>query len=242
MHAITTANTPTNRWTGAWVDAVAFAIGLALAWWFSWRTTDLVWSLWLSSLVVGYTLIVWKLSAPLRALARNMETDQARIVGAGPKAAALGLFAFGTLFALAFFTVHFGMFHYVHSVFLESFFPVTNEPTKGLIGWSTYLVVFSRYWWFLPAAFLAERRAFRGTPQGADLSAFLPSHGANGKKRSAMMEPYKNVVRMHMLIFFFAFVHFARLENFAVYATVYAVYFFPWRVLRRSKTSVPEPS
>lgn len=43
---------------------------------------------------------------------------------------------------------------------------------------------------------------------------------ANGGKRDAMTEPYKNVVRMHMLSFFFAFVHFARLENFAVCATV----------------------
>jgi hypothetical protein len=45
------------------------------------------------------------------------------------------------------------------------------------------------------------------------------------------MEPYKNVVRLHLLIFFFAFAHFAHLESFVVYAVVYAVYFFPWRLL-----------
>jgi hypothetical protein len=50
-----------------------------------------------------------------------------------------------------------------------------------------------------------------------------------------MMEPYKNVVRMHLLIFFFAFAHFARLENFFVYAVVYAVYFFPWRLVKKAK-------
>jgi hypothetical protein len=33
---------------------------------------------------------------------------------------------------------------------------------------------------------------------------------------------------MHGLIFFFAFAHFARLDNFAVYVVVYAVYFFLW--------------
>jgi hypothetical protein len=38
---------------------------------------------------------------------------------------------------------------------------------------------------------------------------------------------------MHVLIFFFFFAHFAKLENFAVYAVVYAAYFFPWRLLRR---------
>jgi hypothetical protein len=36
----------------------------------------------------------------------------------------------------------------------------------------------------------------------------------------------------------FAFAHFERLENFAVYAVVYAVYFFPWRVLRHPGANV----
>jgi hypothetical protein len=39
---------------------------------------------------------------------------------------------------------------------------------------------------------------------------------------------------MHMLIFFFFIAHFARLDNFVVYAVVYAAYFFPWRLVRRS--------
>jgi len=237
VHATTTVKTSAKRWTGTWLDGVAFALGLVAAWWFSWKTTDLVWSLWLSSLVVGYTLIIWKLSAPLRGLVRGMEADQSQIVGAGPKVITLGLFAFGTLFMLAFFTVHFGMFHFVHSVFLESFFPVTNEPTQGFIGWPTYVEVISRYWWFLPAAFLAERQAFLRPPKKSGLSALMPSGTTNGRRRAAMMEPYKNVVRMHLLIFFFAFVHFVGLENFVVYAAVYVVYFFPWRVVRRGSGS-----
>jgi hypothetical protein len=52
-----------------------------------------------------------------------------------------------------------------------------------------------------------------------------------------MMLPYQKVVRMHVLIFFFGFAHFLRLDNFAVYAVVYAVYFFPWRLVNRSAHS-----
>ena len=59
--------------------------------------------------------------------------------------------------------------------------------------------------------------------------------GADNKRFGQLFtEPYRNVMRMHMLIFFFFFAHFARLENFAVYAVIYAVYFFPWRLLRRA--------
>ena len=34
------------------------------------------------------------------------------------------------------------------------------------------------------------------------------------------------------VVFFFAFANLARLDGFLVYAVVYAVYFFPWRLLK----------
>jgi hypothetical protein len=52
--------------------------------------------------------------------------------------------------------------------------------------------------------------------------------------------PYRNVVRMHLLIFFFAFASAMGLDSFGVYAVVFAVYFFPWRTLfRRPGSTVP---
>ena len=52
------------RWAAAWPDALAFVTGLAVAWLLEWRTGDLVWSMWLSSLVVGYAMIVQGAFAP----------------------------------------------------------------------------------------------------------------------------------------------------------------------------------
>ncbi|HUR56256.1 MAG TPA: DUF6498-containing protein [Opitutaceae bacterium] len=222
-------------WSGAWPDAVAFALGLAMAWWFGWNTTDLVWSLWLSSLVVGYALIVRNVSAPLRELLVNMHADRAGIGGPGAKGVAIALFAGGTLFGLAFFTVHFGGFHFVHSVFLNLLFPIDGEPMQGFPGWAVYREVLARYWWFLPAAFLAERHAFRRPLRDPDVAVATEAIAARKAKGDAMMQPYRNVIRMHLLIFFFVGAHFLRLENFIVYAVVYAVYFFPWRLLRREK-------
>jgi hypothetical protein len=223
-----------SRWAQAWPDLLAFAGGLAVAWFGGWQTTDLVWSLWLASLVVGYALIVWSVTVPLRALLRGMAADHPPLTGLAPKAATVGLFGVGTLFGLAFFTVHFGGFHYVHSVFLNVFFPLTGA--HSVPGWKVYRTVLARYWIFLPMAFLAERAAFRGmdAPPADDLSVGAAAI-ARRKARNAdsgMMVPYKGVMRMHLLIFFFVFAHFAKLENFAVYAVVYAVYFFPWRLLR----------
>jgi len=42
-------------------------------------------------------------------------------------------------------------------------------------------------------------------------------------------------VRLHLLIFFFAFASIAKVGGFAVYAVVYAVYFFPWRLVRKQE-------
>ena len=226
-------NTPDarSRWAGAWPDALAFALGLVLAWWRAWATTDLVWSLWLSSLVVGYAMIVWRVSEPLRDAVAGIAADQGT-VAPGAKFAVLALYGVGTLFGLAFFTVHFGGFHFVHSVFLNAFFPVGGVQSRGFAMLPVYAEVVRHYWWFLPVAFLAERQGFRPKPATPDTAVTAAAIAMRHAQGDQMMEPYKNVVRMHLLIFFFAFAHFARLENFAVYAVVYAAYFFPWRLLR----------
>jgi hypothetical protein len=147
----------------------------------------------------------------------------------------------GGLFMLAFFTVHFGGFHYVHSQFLHGFFPLDGNPAPDgrLVGGPDYGEVFRRYWTFLPAAFLAERAGFARPRAGAkdDLSvtvaAITARKAANARKGGAMLAPYRNVVRMHFLIFFFAFAHFAHVDNVLVYSVVYAAYFFPWRLLKK---------
>ena len=243
------ADGSTGGWRSAWPDGLAFIVWLAVAWYSGWNTTDLVWSLWLSSLVVGYAMIVWSVARPGLDVARALHRGRAIIAptasgasGAPPAAAVAGLMAFGALFVLAFFTIHFGGFHYVHSQFLLAFFPIDGETgQRGLAGLSTYAEVFRRYWGFLPAAFIAERGAFLrpAADTAPDVSvtaaAIAARTRANARRpMSGMTAPYRNVMRMHALIFFFAFAHFARLENFAVYAVVYTVYFFPWRLVRRT--------
>jgi hypothetical protein len=191
----------TSRWADAWPDALAFAGGLAWAWHFASSTRDLVWSLWLSSLVVGYALILWLIVRQVRAHGANWVA---------------------AVFLIAFFTVHFGMFHFVHSVFLNAFFPV--HEGGGTSFPPVYGEVLARYWPFVLLAAVAERTHFRrstGSP-GAD-----PAKAS----KEAMMLPYRGVIRMHLLIFVFAGAHNARIDGFPVYAVVYAAYFFPWRLV-----------
>lgn len=196
-----------KSWLGAWPDALAFVGGLAVAWFASWNPTDLVWSLWLSSLTVGLAMIVWL------------------IFSRAAWSPALLLFGVAVL---AFFVMHFGFFHFVHSQVLGGYFPVGSEG-KEVTGEELYVEVVRRYWMFIPMAALAERANFLLPPPEL--------RGAQGFKEllrkdgGGMLAPYKGVVRMHVLIFFFAGAHFLKLDSFLVYAVVYAVYFFPWRLV-----------
>jgi hypothetical protein len=238
-----TTNTLEN-WSSSWPDGVAFVVGLAVAKWAGWNTGDLVWSLWLSSLVVGYTTIVWMIAHPAVELARASWRDRA-LVGSNlrPLVTFWILLLMGAMFLLAFFTIHFGGFHYGHSQLLISFFPIEGGDGTARFahaGTSTYIEVARRYWPFLPSAFLAQRAAFLRKPLSLDRDLSAGSLAGGNKFGSLMAEPYRNVIRMHMLIFFFFLAHFARLENFAVYAVVYASYFCPWHLVRRQETS-PAP-
>jgi hypothetical protein len=215
--------TPGQRPIAILLDLLAFAAGLGMAWAFGWQAKDLVWGLWLSSLVVGYTTIVVGIGRGVFHGPRSLRTP-GDLLGF-----AISLVLGG--FLLTFFTIHFGGFHLVHSVFLNLFFPIvdaTDLPDAGL-----YTEVFRRYWPFLAAAFLAERAALRTA-----WTAPLDVRQRGGQ--DVMSAPYRNVVRMHLLIFFFAFAGAMGLDSFGVYAVVFAAYFFPWRtILGRREPAVP---
>jgi hypothetical protein len=228
-----------NDWTSSWLDAVAFALGLAVAWRAGWNTGDLVWSLWLSSFVVGYSATVWMIGSRAFAIARASWPGRA-LFDENPQPFLLfwALIFVGALFMLAFFTVHFGGFHYGHSQFLISFFPNGLPGTQSRAVWAgtdTYFEVLRRYWPFLPSAFLAHRAAFVLKPVVATAQSAAKQLRGSDSLGQSISAPYRSVMTMHFLIFFFFIAHFARLENFAVYAVVYAVYFFPWRLVRRGE-------
>jgi len=229
-------------------DFLAFGMGLALAYFLKWETKDLVWSLWLGSLVLGYLTILSVIFAGavvgLRAL-RQKELEKKQRVPAILIGTAAGLFFLG------FFSIHFCGFHAGHSVFLNQFFPLAGVPSEGfvkafmnppLLWFYVFKYLIQPYGLFLIPALIAERnhvflpliKAFKASEDSPEtvLKSVAKKEGANHPVGDFMSRPYKNVVRMHLLIFFFAFCHFMKLDTFLVYAVVYSVYFFPWSILR----------
>jgi hypothetical protein len=234
-----------RRWLSAGWDLCAFAGGLALAWRQHWQARDLIWSLWLSSLVVGYCSILWMIGRMAAPAWRDLRAARAQAASTGTPVdlsktgSSIGLLIVSA-FMVPFFTFHFGMFHFVHSTFLNAFFPVNGS--RGFPGFDTYATVAGRYWPFLPAAFVSERAIFtRAVPQAAARPAAPakanPIKAAVDANTGSLMEPYKNVMRMHLMIFLFVGAAVLRFDNFRTVALIYAVYFFPWTLLRRQRVT-----
>jgi hypothetical protein len=206
------------------LDFAAFAGTVAIAVFQQWQAKDLVWSLWISSLVLGYAFIVTSaLSVFSRPSTPNSENAAARrsLFAALPLPPALVFLGrcLSVAFLLCFFTIHFGMFHFVHGLFLGMFFPLadwrpfgrTPDDVSSYFVWSIGLTA-RAYWPFIALSAVSRLGDFR--------NALKAPGGPN------MSMPYANVVRMHLMIFIFAGLYGAGLAAYAVYP-VLVLYFFP---------------
>jgi len=186
------------------IDLLAFVATVLCAILLQWRTKDIVWGLWACSLCVGYAYIVVGISASV-----YHAKDMPRLILAG-----------GGLLLLGFFTFHFGMFHFVHSVFLNMFFPLVEGERTFPNIFAALSVALRSYWPLVLATFASRHSDF-------------PFSGVEfGKKKDLFKKPYANVIRMHLLIFIFAGLHGAGMADLGIYP-VLLFYFVPWAKLRR---------
>jgi hypothetical protein len=237
-------------------DILAFTIGLAAAYFLKWDTKDLVWSLWLCSFVLGYLTLLGALAGGAYI---GFHVIAHKDFKKGKRMSAIFMGVAAGVFLLGFFSLHFGGFHAIHSVFLQQFFPISGMPDDGfgdafmnppLLWAMVFKHLMTPYGFFLIPAIIAERqhvfmplvRAVRAvrTDTAPDLRLNRKGEERKGKKShpvgDAMSRPYINVVRMHLLIFFFAFAHFLKVDSFLVYVVVSFVYFFPWREIKALRT------
>ena len=237
-------------------NILAFGVGLGVAYFLKWQTKDLVWSLWLCSLVLGYLTLLSAIACGAyigiqKIKGNHLTMNQLVLV-------VLAGIAVGVFF-LAFFSIHFCGFHVGYSVFLQVFFPVEGVPSEcfgsafvnpPLLWFLVFKHLIRPYGLFLIPTIIAERkRIFRPlidavksardgviTNEPDTAEAGRGTRGDPFSLGDAMVRPYINVGRMHLLIFFFAFCHVLKVESFLVYALVYSVYFFPWSEIRKLKT------
>ena len=195
-------------------EVLLYAIALALLHWQNWGPKDVIWSLWATSLLTGYlTLIVGSIGSAVNvAVAARQKPDFSW-------QQALPLLADGIVIMavmIAFFSVHFGLFHLVHAVFLNEFFPLIQwpDPEPHMVEQAlAYLqTCLQEYSLFLLICLLSHLPALlqgmRGTPGGM------------------LIRPYATVIKLHLMILGIGFATAAGLDATALIVFL-GVYFLP---------------
>ena len=207
-----------RNWREAWPDALAFGVGILVAAVFGWKTSELVWSLWLSTTVVGLTYLGW------------IQAGQTRLdwVGAAAKTPfrrRLYRVLMVVLIVPGFVgtSLHFAGFQVIHSAAIDQYFPISATNFFPVEDPWAYWQLLKQYWYFLPSALLAERELFGKWPLPGSAEVKLWGQGA-------MYKVYLRVIRMHLLLMLFAVV---QPESLFMYALFYGIYFFPWSLFKR---------
>jgi len=209
-------------WQELTFDLAGFGLTVVLALRQNWSATDLVWGLWISSLLLGFLYFFFAIGGTLDS-PMGMEINS---LGRNPLA------WFVAIFMLAFFSFHFGFFHAGHSVFLYEFFPL--EGVKSISDdfgvLSFFRLIFDVLWLYWPIVVLS---AF---PM---ITPFLDAYYYPSATLDLMGRPYANVIRMHIMILLLGFLSIgAGIDGFALYI-ILIFFFFPlekiYAVLRGGK-------
>ena len=249
----------TNLAHATTLDFMAFFIGLGMAYFLHWSTRDLIWSLWLSSLVIGSASLLATIAAGVYIAWHVVHRPDFPV---RYRSASLLLISLIALLFIGFFALHFGAFHAGHASFLLSFFPLENIPENTFTDAfmnpvllakiaATYIVPL--YGLFLIPMLLSERNTvfgilgraihfvksniFSDAEWSKQLLEALLEKKDKKEWQKFFYQPYVNVIRMHLLILFLAFIHSYQLDSFALYALVYAVYFLPWKALSKMRAA-----
>lgn len=200
-------------------DIGAFLGSLALAYFSGWSTKDLIWSLWLSSLVSGFLYFLIGHVSPVLEQGQTIVERVLKVIGG--------------LIGLAFFSFHFGFFHYIHGSIVDLYMPLAEQPNRVYLGnltwrgatpfsfFGTIALALQSYWSFVVLNLAYDYKLF-----------------FSGIKKIDQFIAYKNVIKLHFLLFALGGLFAIGLESFFAYAFVFAVYFMPksvWSMLFRRK-------
>lgn len=209
-----------------WLAAAALAVTVVAAVVQGWQASDIVWGMWISSLVSGYAMILIIIAADVLHGRNPSDT------GAEPSALTGRLT--GALVMIAFFSFHFLFFHAGHAMFTQQFFPLegADADPHDLVGnfLAVTPVALSAYWPMVVAAFAASGHVLRAA--------------LTGRALKSMALPYRAVVKNHVMIFIVAGLTMAGLEGWLLYA-LFVWYFVPgdvWRPLLARLMGSPQES
>ena len=203
-------------WLQLIISLFSFIVIFILARVENWTAGNMVWSLWITSLITGYCYLFAGIVS--NAFGNGILSEDSLVnrlfQGSIQTGLKYGLLIIGILFQLVFFTVHFGLFHFVYSIFLSEFFPIMGRSFERFLDFPFFISAsFKAYWPVILFTLFASIRKFQ---------RILSQNEVDFTKRA-----YVNVIKIHLSIFLFAGLS-ATGVNEWILPLIFVIYFFPF--------------
>lgn len=182
----------------------------------NWTVASMVWSLWITSLTIGYCyLFAGIISSALRSETIGLGSLINRLFQVSiPSGIKFGFIFISIVFQLGFFTLHFGLFHFAFSVFLNDLFPIIDRSFERFSDFLFFIgISLKAYWPVILFIALASLRKFQ---------QILGQSEVNYVKSA-----YINVIKIFVSIFLFSGLSFTGIRGW-VLAVIFIFYFFPF--------------
>ena len=181
----------------------------------NWTAANMMWSLWITSLTIGYCyLFAGIISSTLRSQTIAVGGLINRLFQVSIPSGIKFAFVFiSIVFQLAFFTLHFGFFHFVFSVFLNDLFPIIDRPFERFSDFLFFIgISLKAYWPVILFVGLASMRKFQRI--------------LSQREVDYVKSAYINIIKIFVSIFLFTGFSFTRIQAW-VLPVIFIIYFFP---------------
>jgi len=203
-------------WLQLVISLFSFIVIFILAMVENWTAGNMIWSLWITSLTTGYCYLLAGIVS--NAFGNGILSDDGLInrlfQGSIHSGIKFGLLIIGILLQLVFFTVHFGLFHFVYSIFLSEFFPIMDRSFEKFSDFLFFITTsLKAYWPVILFTLFASIRKFQ---------RILSQNEINFTKKA-----YINVIKIHLSIFLFAGLSATGINEW-MFLLIFVIYFFPF--------------
>lgn len=227
-----------NSWIKKYfTELFLFSFSLAAAYFIGWSNTDLIWSLWITSLVVGYVTIFRTTVAPLSMLTKLIQSpEDGKKFRELPVTTKLKIVIFVlffipiSLFYVVFLSFHFCIFHILIAYWLQVIMPhagITNilvDANGGGFYISIQIIktLLLSYWIIVLQKLIFDYRTY--WKSGSNKASPVEQNFFSFK---GLTRPYVQVVRIITLMVLLFWLNSIKANQYMVYVVIFSLFFFP---------------
>lgn len=235
-----------NSWLKKYFAGLSmFFFSIAAAYFIGWNNTDLIWSFWITSLVVGYVTIFRTSAAPPGILIKRMLNPEdiknfRELTAAAKLKTAIFFLVFIpiVLFTVVFLSFHFFIFHILLAYWLQLLMPhsgiadiLANAKNGGFyVSAQVIQTLLMSYWIIILQKLIVDYKTYWKKDDNIAPAVQVKFFSFEDIKR-----PYIQVVRIIALMVLLFWLNSIGANQYLVYIVIYSLFFFPFPNFRKDK-------